>query len=88
MSTFKGEVLQRQGWWVKVFPTEFEAETFTIARMLADDETENPVRDSRVTQVPPRTAERWGTERDADVPCPKCKQPVASSMGIHFDCRE
>jgi len=85
---YQGEVLQRQGWWCKRFPDKIAAELFVVGRIEADSGTVNPVRDFRVTEVPPRSVIRWGTGRQEDVSCPVCKLPVAAFIGIHFDCSQ
>jgi hypothetical protein len=85
----QGEVLFRQGTWVQRFPDNEAAATWVAHAVMVNDQTVNPARRAQVVPVPLRTAERWGTERDADVPClnADCHELVAASVGIHFDCR-
>jgi len=87
LTLFKGEVLQRQGWWVRIFTTLEDADNWVLDRMEADNKSVNPIRDNRCTPIPLRTAARWGTSRAEDGVCPECGNPVAASVGIHFDCR-
>lgn len=89
MTLYQAELKQRQGRWCRRFWDAGEALAWAAARAEAQRGTVNPVQVYDVVEVPERTVERWGTERALDVPCPAegCGQPVAASVGVHFDCR-
>lgn len=84
-----GEILFRQGWHVVAYPHKDAAIEGLARRVKAAADTVNPPRDYEIRPLPERTAERWGTERAIDVRCsnPECFDPVAASVGVHYDCR-
>lgn len=80
---FYGEVRQRQGTWTTRHASEAAAERWVAGRAAADARSVNPVVAFGVRPVPiPALVSNTG-----ETFCRECLQPVAASVGVHFDCR-